>query len=241
MTIEKNLFRYVWRLSRGEQLRLVGLVALSVPFYFASLNVPKTIVNDAIQGRAYPDGAMQAKVLVLSFNLPELLGGQTVTLFDGLVLERLPYLVALSGFFLALVLINGWFKFIINVRKGALGERLLQRIRLDLFSTMLRFTPEALQHVKPSEAATIINNEVEPIGGFVGDAFIQPIFLATQALTALTFILLQSVWLGMIAAGIIAIQALVIPKLRREQLALGKRRQIEARALADTLLTPWRT
>ncbi len=235
MTIDKNLFRYVWRLSRGEQLRLVGLVALSVPFYFASLNVPKTIVNDAIQGRAYPNGAMQAKVLTLSFNLPEVLGGQTVTLFDGLMLERLPYLVALSGFFLTLVLINGWFKYIINVRKGALGERLLQRIRLDLFSTMLRFTPESLQHVKPSEAATIINNEVEPIGGFVGDAFIQPIFLATQALTALTFILLQSVWLGMIAAGIIGVQALVIPKLRREQLALGKRRQIEARALAGQI------
>ena len=40
--------------------------------------------------------------------------------------------------------------------------------------------------------ATVINNEVEPIGGFVGDAFITPVFLGGQALTALFFIVAQS-------------------------------------------------
>ena len=35
----------------------------------------------------------------------------------------------------------------------------------------------------------MIKDEVEPLGGFIGDAFVQPAFLGGQALTALIFIL----------------------------------------------------
>ena len=81
-------------------------------------------------------------------------------------------LFGLSGLFLFFVLVNGAFKYWINVAKGALGERMLRRLRFDLFALVLRFTPEALRTSSPSETATIIKDEVEPIGGFIGDAFI---------------------------------------------------------------------
>ena len=57
---------------------------------------------------------------------------------------------------------------------------MLRRMRFELFSLLLRFTPEDCATVKPAEAATIIKDEVEPIGGFIGDAFIQPVFLGTR-------------------------------------------------------------
>ncbi len=38
-----------------------------------------------------------------------------------------------------LVLINGAFKYVINLRKGILGERMLRRMRYDLFSQLMRF------------------------------------------------------------------------------------------------------
>jgi putative ABC transport system ATP-binding protein len=145
------------------------------------------------------------------------------------------YLFYLSGMFLLLVCINGAFKFIINVRKGTLGESLLRGLRFDLFGLLVRFTPEALRDVKPSEAATIIKDEVEPIGGFVGDAFISPALLAGQAATALFFIIVQSFWLGAIAGFIVFIQGVLIPRLRREQLKLSRQRQIESRALAGRI------
>ena len=47
----------------------------------------------------------------------------------------------------------------------------------------------------------MIKDEVEPIGGFIGDAFITPMFLGVQALTALIFIMMQNFWLGLIALG----------------------------------------
>ena len=39
----------------------------------------------------------------------------------------------------------------------------------------------------------MIKDEVEPIGGFIGDAFILPAFLGSQALTALIFIMVPFV------------------------------------------------
>jgi putative ABC transport system ATP-binding protein len=226
-----GFFDYVWRYSRGEQIKIICVAILSFPFYYFSLDLPRYIISDALQGRAFAEGRETARIFHIALNLPERFGG-TYIAFDGVWLDRLAYLFALSGLFLLLVIINGGFKYVINMRKGALGERLLQRLRLNLFSAVLSAKPEALQRLKPSEAATMIKDEVEPIGGFVGDAFVQPIFLAGQALTALVYILVQNLLLGLIAAGMILIQGAVIPRLRREQIRLGKERQIASRAFA---------
>ncbi|MFK8252328.1 cyclic nucleotide-binding domain-containing protein [Ancylobacter terrae] len=230
-----SLFAYIWKNSRREQLVILAIVLASFPFYFASLDLPRLIVSDAIQGRAFAGGKETAHLFDYTFSLPGWLGGWSVKLFDGYDFERMDYLLVLSGVFLVLVLINGAFKYVINIRKGALGERLLQHLRFELFARLLSFPPEALRHVKPSEAATIIKDEVEPIGGFVGDAFIAPVFLGGQALTALIFIIVQSPSLGFLAAFVVLIQAVVIPRLRREQLRLAKERQLKSRALAGKI------
>src|SRR3712207_3806336 len=233
--MDRSLFRYIWRHSRRDQLIIFAVVLASLPFYFASLDLPRRIVNEAIQGRAFERGETTARFLAISFEWPQWLGGGEVQLSEGFQVDRLGLLFGLSGLFLLLVLVNGAFKYWINVAKGALGERMLRRMRFDLFALILRFTPEALRNVKSSETATIIKDEVEPIGGFIGDAFILPLFLGTQAATALIFILVQNVWLGLIAASIVGVQFLIIPRLRRELLRLGKERQLASRRLAGRI------
>ena len=197
--MERNLFRYVWRHTRREQITVLAVVVLSTPFYFASLDLPRRIVNEAIQGKAFGSGQSTAQFLSWTFSLPSWLGGASFKVFEGFPVDQLQMLMGLSTLFLLLVLVNGAFKYWINVSKGALGERMLRRMRFELFALVLRFTPEALRHVKASETATIIKDEVEPIGGFIGDAFILPAFLGTQATTALIFIFVQNVWLGLMA------------------------------------------
>jgi putative ABC transport system ATP-binding protein len=229
--VDPNLFRYVWRHSRTEQIVILGVILVSLPFYFLSLDVPKRIVNDAIQGRAFQGGRDTATFLELSLPLPEFLGGP-LQLFSGIELRQAGYLLALALLFLALTLVNGAFKYVINVRKGILGERMLRRMRHDIFRLLVSFRPEAGRNVKPAEAASLIKDEVEPIGGFIGDAFVQPAFLLTQALTALLFIMLQSFWLGLIALLMVLVQAFVVPALRKEQLRLGRERQKRSRQLA---------
>ena len=231
--MEPNLFRYIWRNSRRDQIAILFVVLASLPFYFISLDLPKRIVNDAIQGKAF---IMQGKQTILafdlSFSLPSFMGGQKITLFSGMDVERLGYLLGLSMLLLLLVIINGAFKYQINVAKGLIGERMLRRMRFDLFRQLLIFRPEEVRLIKPSEAASIIKDEVEPIGGFIGDAFIQPAFLMTQAGTALFFIVIQNIWLGLLTIATVALQALIVPALRKKQLMLGKERQIASRQLA---------
>ncbi|MFT7576907.1 MAG: putative ABC transport system ATP-binding protein [Alphaproteobacteria bacterium] len=232
--MDPNLFRYIWTHSRSDQIFVLILIALSLPFYWLSLDVPKRIVNEALQGEAFVNGVTEARLFSLSLPLPDWLGG-TLVFSQGFLFEQINYLFALSFLFLFYVLANGAFKYAINILKGMLAERMMRRLRFELFATMMRFRPEDIRTVKPAEAASMIKDEVEPIGGFIGDAFIQPAFLSTQALTAVIFIITQSFWLGMVAVSVVLVQAFVIPYLRREQLRLGRLRQIASRRLAGRI------
>ena len=233
--MEANLFKYVWRHSKREQVAILFLVLISLPFYFVSLDLPKSIVNKGIQGEGF-EGAGSTQPF-LEFDLPfgaDPAGGPT-RLFDGFHLEQGDYLLALSFAFLGFVIVNGLFKFVINTLKGRMGERMLRRLRYELTDRILRFPIPYSRRVKQAEIATMIKDEVEPLGGFIGDAFVSPAFLGGQALTAMFFILMQSLWLGLVAAGIVLVQAFLIPKLRKRILQLGKERQLTARRLAGRI------
>jgi putative ABC transport system ATP-binding protein len=230
--MEPKLFKYIWRHSKTEQLGILGTVLLSLPFYFLALDLPKRIVNRGIQGEGFagPDTTQAFFAIDLPFG--EALTGAPVHLFGGFDLTQPSYLLALSFAFLAMVVVNGGFKFVINTNKGRLGERMLRRLRYELTDRVLRFPIPQVRKVKQAEVATMIKDEVEPLGGFIGDAFIAPAFLGGQAITAMAFILWQSTWLGLAAATIVLAQAFIIPWLRRPILRLGRERQITARRLA---------
>lgn len=228
----QGLFSYAWRHSRREQLFVLALILLSLPVYWMSLDLPKQIVNDAIQGKAFAEGVTSVSILEIHFRWPAFLGGQDVRLFDGFEVMRLEFLLYLSFLFLFFSLLNGGFKYHINIRKGIIGERLLRRLRFELFERVMRFSPEDLRATKSAEVASMIKDEVEPIGGFFGDAFVTSAFLVVQATTALLFIMVQNLMMGLLAAAIIGVQGLVIPRLRREQQRLGRLRQLESRKLA---------
>src|SRR4029450_3290672 len=72
----------------------------------------------------------------------------------------------------------------------------------------------------------------DPLWRLVGDAFVHPAYLVSQAVTAMVFILMQSVTLGLVAGAIVGVQIVLIPRLRRRLLVLGRQRQLTARQLA---------
>ena len=214
--MERSLFGFIIRYSKRDQLLIVPLVVGTMVVYYLSLDLPKTIINQAIQGD--------------KFQQPGATAG-----FLGLELGRIEYLFALSLVFLALIVLNGWLKFQINTMKGWMGERMLRRLRFQLYDLILRFPLTRFRRVKAAEMATMIKDEVEPLGGFIGEALITPLFLGGQALTAMFFIMYQHWALGLVALAVVAIQAVVIPKLRKRLLVLGRERQLTARALAGRI------
>ncbi len=227
--MEPSLLKYIWTHTWRQQLWILTIVALSMIPYFMSFDLPKQIVNGPIQGHGFENPGDTQPFMPIDFSLP--LIGQ-VHLFDGFELTRTQTLVALSLVFLSLVIVNGGFKLYINTYKGRLGERMLRRIRFELVDRVLRFPPGNFKRLKGAEVATMVKDEVEPLGGFIGDAFVTPAQLGGQALTALVFIIIQSFWLGMIAAGIVAIQLVIIPQMRKRLIRLGRERQLTARALS---------
>ncbi|MHA1524193.1 MAG: ABC transporter transmembrane domain-containing protein, partial [Alphaproteobacteria bacterium] len=233
--MERNLFKYIWRHSRAEQVWVLIIVLFSMPFYFLALDIPKSIVNGPIQGQGFESPGASVQFLEISVPVPEFLHsllGTSLDLFSGFEVERIGYLTALSLAFLGMVCVNGLFKYYINSFKGRMGERMLRRLRYQLVDRVLRFPIMHFRKVRSSEMATMVKDEVEPLGGFIGEAFVSPVFLGGQAATALLFIIIQDVWLGGLAGGIVLFQTFLIPRLRRRLLELGRQRQITSRQLA---------
>ncbi len=217
--MESNFTRYIWKHTHREQLWILLVVLMSMVPYYLAFDLPKMLINGPIAG-----GGFESVDSVQPF-LPG-------TPFAGLELDRIQMLLALSLIFLALVIINGLFKYYINTYKGLLGERLLRRVRYDLIDRILRFLPYEFKRVKGAEISSMVKDEVEPLGGFTAEAFVQPMMLGGQALTALAFIFVQNIWLGVLALFMASVQMLIIPRLRQRLLVLGRERQINARRLA---------
>ena len=91
---ESGMYRYILRWSQRQQLLLVILGLTSMPVLYASLELPKLIVNNAIESGHFP-----------------------VSVY-GVEFDQLGYLYFLCGLFLLVVLVNGNLKFALNVYKG---------------------------------------------------------------------------------------------------------------------------
>jgi len=233
--MEPNIFKYIWHYSKAEQIRILLVVVVSLPFYFVALDLPKSIVNEGIMGEGFFGPGSEQPFLAFDVPFGEMLTGEAVPLFDGFMMDQPTLLIALSLAFLLMVLFNGGFKYVINTNKGRMGERMLRRLRYELADRILRFPILQVRKVKQAEVATMIKDEIEPLGGFIGDAFIAPAFLGGQALTAMIFIMVQSIWLGLAAASVVLAQAFLIPKLRAPILRLNRQRVLAARALAGRI------
>ena len=230
--MDKSLTRYIWKHTRAQQVWILLVVLLSMITYYMSFDLPKLIVNGAIQGQGFETEGATQTYFPIAFSLP---GIGRIDLFGGIELGRLSSLVMLSGILLLLIIINGGFKFYINTYKGRLGERMLRRIRFELVDRVLRFPPAQFKRLKPSEIASMVKDEVEPLGGVIGDAFVQPALLGGQALTAMIFIMVQDWKLGLIAVAIVSLQLLIIPRMRKRLIKLGRERQLTARELSGRI------
>lgn len=208
--LEPTIYRFILRHSWRDQIVVLGVTAASLPFYYYSLDLPKTIVNEAILGKEFPQ-----------------------KWWFGLVLDQIPYLMALCGLFLALVFINGGFKYAINVLQNRTGERMLRRLRFSLYSRLIRFPLGHFKKVSSGEIIPMITSEVEPLGGFIGESFALPAFQGGQLLTLLSFMFIQDPVLGAAAVAFYPLQGYVIPRLQRKVNQLGKRRVRTVRVLAD--------
>jgi putative ABC transport system ATP-binding protein len=209
--MERGLFSFIWKYSRRDQIMLLGLTLVTFPFLYASLELPKRIINDAIGS-----------------------GADIVPVF-GFELTQIQFLLLLCFGFLGAVTAHGLLKMRLNTMKGIVAERMLRRFRYMLLSRMMRFPKPYFRTTSQGELVSMVTSEAEPMGGLMGDALAQPVFQAGQMLIILVFLFLQSVWFGLAAIALIPLQAYIIPMLQRQINLLNKDRIQEIRSFASEI------
>ncbi|MBL41698.1 MAG: multidrug transporter [Rhodospirillaceae bacterium] len=217
--MEKSIFKYILRFSSRQQIMLTLMAVLSFPVLYIFYELPKQIINGAIQG---DPGTFPQKAELFGINF-------------GFSVGHIQWLIILCVLFLVLVIINQAFKYVINVYKGLTGERMLRRLRYDLYSRVLRFPKGTFKNMSQGEIIPMITAEVEPLGGFIGDAFAQPIFQGGQLLVILGFLFAQNPFMAAAAVALYPIQLYLIPKLQMRVNLLGKERVRRVRTLSDRI------
>ena len=208
--LEPTIFRFIIRHSWKRQIALLILTLASFPFLYLSLNLPKTIINHAIR----EDAKFPQSIIGIEF-------------------DRVPYLMVLCAAFLAVVLVNGGFKYCINTFKGQLGERMLRRFRYQLYQRLLRFPLTHFHKTSSAQIIPMVTAECETLGGFIGDALAIPAFQGGTLLTIILFMFMQDPVLGAAAVALYPMQGYVIPKLQRKVNNLMKQRVRTVRIVAD--------
>jgi len=211
LSIERSLFRFIWKYSKRDQLILLLITTTLFPLLFLTLELPKRIINDAI-------GAQTSFIDVFGYSV-----------------DQLTFLWLLCGGFLVSVTAHGLMKMRINTMKGVLAERMLRRFRYQLIARVLRFPQPYFERVSQGELVSMVTAESEPMGGLMGDAISQPVLQAGQMITILSFLFLQNFWFGMAAVALIPLQGWLIPILQRRINLLNKKRIKQVRALASEI------
>lgn len=209
--MERSIFSFIWKYSRREQIMLLLFTLFTFPFLFATLELPKRIINDAI--------------------------GAETSIIDvyGVEVTQVQFLFALCLAYLAAVLVHGLLKMRLNTMKGVLSERLLRRFRYQLVSRMMRFPRSYFQSTSQGELVSMVTSEAEPMGGLMGDAVAQPVFQAGQMLIIVVFLFLQSPWFGLAGVALIPLQGWLIPLLQQQINLLNKERIKEVRQFAGEI------
>ncbi|MGC2524498.1 MAG: ABC transporter ATP-binding protein, partial [Stellaceae bacterium] len=115
------------------------------------------------------------------------------------------------------------------------GERMLRRLRYELYERVLRFPLHHFDRVASGQIVAMITAELEPVGGFVGEAYAVPISQAGTLLTILIFMFIQNPVLGAAALAFYPLQGYLIPKMQRVIRALGRTRVRKIRGLSDRI------
>ncbi|MGZ2255812.1 ABC transporter transmembrane domain-containing protein [Roseobacter sp. A03A-229] len=209
--MESSLFAFIWKFSKREQLFLLFFTLFTFPFLYATLELPKRIINDAI-------GAATETVTVI-----------------GISMTQTQFLMALCFAYLGAVLVHGLLKMRLNTMKGVLAERMLRRFRYRLINRMTRFPRSYFRNTSQGELVSMVTSEAEPMGGLMGDAVAQPVFQAGQMLIIVIFLFAQSVWFGLAGVALIPLQAWLIPMLQRQINQLNKKRIVEVRSFSSEI------
>ena len=205
--LDKNLFRFVFNTSKKQQIILFIASLLAMPILYGTLELPKQIINNALDSNHFP------------FTYREYEFSQVNSL------------LVLCGLYLLAIIVNGLHKYWLNICKGRVAERFLRRLRLLIY----RQWRDDKSANRKTDIIPILSQEVEPIGGFAADILTLPVFQIGTFMTIMTFMIVQDPILGAAALAVLPIQLVLLPRFQKYVNILARERIQEVRSLGSKL------
>jgi ABC-type bacteriocin/lantibiotic exporter with double-glycine peptidase domain len=142
------------------------------------------------------------------------------------------FIAVLCLLYLALVIVQGGTKLVLNVYRGSVSERASRRLRLE--PGLLAIAKSGKDGASEDEgvAISIVVSEVDAVGGFVGTSFSEPVLNGGIMLSVFGYMLFLQPWLALVAMVLLIPQFFFIPVLQEAINRRTEKRIKTARALA---------
>ena len=142
------------------------------------------------------------------------------------------FIATLCVIYVAVALLHGSLKLILNVYRSSVSEAANQRLRMQIDPTAK--TASATQNGSGEKGVkiSIVVSEVEAVGAFVGGSFCDPLLNAGILLSVFGYMLFMQPWMALVALAIFCPQLLFIPFLQKAINLRTQRRIERLRALS---------
>jgi len=134
--------------------------------------------------------------------------------------------------YVAVALLHGGLKLVMNVYRGSVSEAANKRLRLQMNPSATAAPASAAAPAEEGVKISMIVSEVESVGGFVGSSFSEPLLNGGMLLSIFGYMLFTQPWMALVALLIFCPQLLFIPFLQEAINRRTKRRIETMRALS---------
>jgi len=149
---------------------------------------------------------------------------------DAIAESSLDLLLTLVAIYAGVVLAQQIVKFVYNVLRGRIAEHLCRKMRARLIEAPLA------EDVDDGTVVSMLTGEVEPVGGFGGDAYAQVVTEGGVLITIFAYMLYTEFWLAVVALVAFIPQALATPLVQDRINEQSAKRIAEIRSIGSDVL-----
>jgi len=146
--------------------------------------------------------------------------------------QSFQFILMLCLIYVAVALVHGGLKLVLNVYRGSVSEAANQRLRMQINPTETTHSAPQNGSGEKGVKISIVVSEVEAVGSFVGSSFCDPLLNAGILLSVFGYMLFVQPWMALVAFLIFCPQLLFIPFLQKAINRRTKRRIQKLRSVS---------
>ena len=147
---------------------------------------------------------------------------------------ELELLLLLGAAYLAMLLLQAGLKYLLNLYKGWLSESAIRYCRLHL-ARVHECRPETKESTAGGQAVSVIGQEIDKLGGFVGEALAQPCVNLGMLLVIMGYMLAVEPLVALFSLPFLLPQLVAVPWMQKALNRLVEQRVDMMRGLSDTI------